>query len=546
MKDKAIEFETTRLKTIKTLNRMKEAGLNVSKYEEIYHKILNNCTHENKTIPASIINSKTNFATDYLIANYSEAIKELELLLLELTKYEIYLKVSAFTKYLKAFIDNQNKTPSDFELYRPSLIDILNKLINSHTLDYDVEGSIIEEIYEITYYFIKEEYKYLGYSETLDKLKTNETHLSFLDHEIGKELETLNLKDPKYAELAKIKNKIDAIGINSNYAEEELFIALVRSDLNQKRVHEAIDRLTLAIEENLEKMNNYKEEKATKENELKDHKFNIKDIKGTIAKDIVLFTLSGSIIAGLIIGSIKLAKIKKFKTTDTTYSISNGMTTETDYYTRLFGPNEGTYVVELSPYEKEISPARRTKTTYDVSIFGDIPLEEYLDLDLASLKSKFYQNIQTKESLNLDDLYEETIRYVEQIKIDKNDYQEKTSVFLLVLFLFISFLIEAFIEYNLYEFDVLAYSSDYPLLLLRAIEEFLDSYKELQENKKNKQIDIEEINKLNQQFEKILEDNEENIKKLLIYYDMIKNNPEYNKDSQKIDNVLKRVRKKTN
>ena len=110
MKDKAIEFETTRLKTIKTLNRMKEAGLNVSKYEEIYHKILNTCTHENKTIPASIVNSKTNFATDYLIANYSEAIKELELLLLELTKYEIYLKVSAFTKYLKEFVNNSNKT----------------------------------------------------------------------------------------------------------------------------------------------------------------------------------------------------------------------------------------------------------------------------------------------------------------------------------------------------------------------------------------------------------------------------------------------------
>ena len=177
---------------------MKEAGLNVSKYEEIYHKILNNCTHENRTIPDSIINSNNNFfATDYLAANYSKAIKELELLFNELSKYEIYVRVSSFTTYLKSFIDKTDKTPNDFELYRTSLIDILNNLVKSSTLDYDVEGNIIEEMYEIAYFFIKEELKYLGYSPVLDSLRDNQIHINYLDREITRELEKIKLKNIK-------------------------------------------------------------------------------------------------------------------------------------------------------------------------------------------------------------------------------------------------------------------------------------------------------------------------------------------------------------
>ena len=78
---------------------------------------------------------------------------------------------------------------SDFDIYRESLIDIINKLLKSNTLDYDVEGNIIEEIYEITYHFIKEEIKVLGYSKTLPILTNNETNIHYLDKQITRELE---------------------------------------------------------------------------------------------------------------------------------------------------------------------------------------------------------------------------------------------------------------------------------------------------------------------------------------------------------------------
>jgi len=107
------------------------------------------------------------------------------------------VRVSAFTSYLKGFINNPNKKDNDFDIYRDSLIDIINKLIKSNTLDYDVEGNIIEEIYEITYYFIKEEIKVLGYSKTLPILTNNEINIHYLDKQITRELETINIKEKK-------------------------------------------------------------------------------------------------------------------------------------------------------------------------------------------------------------------------------------------------------------------------------------------------------------------------------------------------------------
>ena len=544
MNDKAIEFEATRIRVAKTINKMKEAKLNVAKYEEIYYKILDNCTNENKNIPESIINTNTNFATDYLTANYTKAIKELELLLLELTKYEIYIKVSSFTKYLKNFIDSEEKTEEDFELYRNNLLDILNKLLKSNTLDYEVEGSIIEEIYQITYYFIKEEFKNLGYSITLNKLRNNQTHLIYLDREIEKELDTLNLRDPKYMELASIKNKIDSMGINGNYAEEDLFRQLVKFELDHTKIHYIINELIREVNNNVEEIERSKEQKKDTHKRLNKTKETINEIINDIIKDAIVFTISGSIIVGLLIGSIKLAKTKKLKTTMTTYSPSNGITIETEYRGALERGTEGTYVIELSPYEKEIKPYRRTKTKYDVSTIEDLPIEEYLKLDLNSLKVTFQETVQTKESLNLDDVYEETIRYVEQLKIDQNDYQRKTSIFLLILFLFLSFVIESFIEFLFSDAVLMQYNS--PMMLLRALEDFLYNYSSLQEKNKDKEISTQEINELNQKFEQLLKDNEENIQKLLDYYKMIKNNPKYNEEAKKINAILKRTLKKDN
>ena len=66
MQDKAIEFEATKYKVTKTINNLKNANLNIDKYETIYEKIIEELSNDNKTIPESIVNSDTNVATDCL------------------------------------------------------------------------------------------------------------------------------------------------------------------------------------------------------------------------------------------------------------------------------------------------------------------------------------------------------------------------------------------------------------------------------------------------------------------------------------------------
>ena len=198
MNDKAIEFEALKFDTLKIMQKMEDAGLNISKIKKTYDDILNETSNKNQTIPESIVNSQTNFATDCLVDNYSTAIKKLNLLYNELQKYEIYIKVSTFTEYVKSFIEKNSNNKEDYKTFRESIIDILNKLVMSNTLDYGIEGNIIENMYSVTYDFIKREFLFLGHSETLDYLKNNSIHVSYLDKQIIKELETLDLKNPKY------------------------------------------------------------------------------------------------------------------------------------------------------------------------------------------------------------------------------------------------------------------------------------------------------------------------------------------------------------
>lgn len=542
MNDKAIEFEAVKFKTEKIIKQMKEANLNVTKYEEIYHKIINNCNNVNKSIPDSI-NSNTSFAVNYLETNYNKAIKDLELLLIELSKYEVYIQVSAFAKYLKAFINNPNKTNNDFILYRDSLIDILNKLLKSGTLDYDVEGNIIEEIYQITYYFIKEELTFIGTSETLNSLINNRIHINYLDKQISKELETINLNNPKYESLLKAKKEIDAKGINSNYVNEKFLKHLISYKLDYQKIAELIDSLIVKANDNIHELDNLEGKLNTIDSEQKDN-YNKKKLKRNLRKNIILFITSGSIIAGLVFGSIKLSKERKYNTTIKIYTSKNEITSQTGYD---FENENSVTIYELTPYEKKThsyDDYSRTKTKYSIPEIDNLPIEEYLNLDLASLGIEGAKTNERKSELNLGDLYDETIRYVRQIEVNKNDYQDGTNPLALSGVILVSLLIEMLMEVI---FIKTKFSDNKSIIaLISAIKSISHDIKCLKEDKDNKSNNLKEIASINEKCHKLLLENKNIIKKLLRYYEIIKDNPEYHKENEEIEKTLKLIRKKEN
>ena len=533
MNDKAIEFESKKIEVLKAINKMKEAGLNVQKYEDIYQKILNNCTHENRTIPDSIVNSNTNFATDYLVANYNEAIKELELLYTELTKYEIYVRVSSFTTYLKSFIDKPYKTPSDFEVYRPSLIDILNNLVKSNTLDYNVEGNIIEEMYKIAYYFIKEELRFLGYSPVLDSLSNNQIHINYLDREITRELEEINFKDEKYTLLLTKKKELDSLGFNASYANENFLRVLVSNNLKRKDVSIIINNLIEKVTDNIKTIN--------ESNMTNDNHYQRNQLLKEISKNAALLISSLSITAGFIFGSVKATKsvATKYHNTITTYSIEDSIETNTEY--RRNNKNS-IKIYEVRPYQKELSYYTRKVITYDVTNIDGIPLEEYLDIDLASLGIKGKSTTERLNKLTLNDLYEETIRYVEQIEVNKEDTKTEMdfeAIFILIVLVFCVFGIGAMTEAIFFETN---FNEGETISWYYAAKTILEDLKSLSNEKISKKEKAKRLNELNEKSKKLLLENKEMVGKLISYYEIIKDKKEYEEEAARIKKVLKRIK----
>ena len=536
MNDKAIEFESTKIKVLQTMNKMKEAGLNVSKYEGIYQKILTDCIHENKTIPESIVNSQTNFATDYLVANYSEAMKELEYLFNELSKYEIYVRVSSFTAYLKSFIDKQNKTEKDFELYRSSLIDILNNLVKSGTLDYDVEGNIIEEMYEIAYYFIKEEIKVLGYSPVLDSLNNNQIHINYLDREITRELEKINFKDEKYSYLLTKKKELDCLGFNASYADEDFLRLLVSYSLKRKDITQVIITLIDKVNNNLEKI---EESNMTRKS---NNNYRRKELISEISKNAALLISSLSITAGLILGAVKLTKwgATKYNNTITTYSVEDGLEEKNEYKDN---DKNSIKIHEVSPYEKKGSHYSRKVITYNVTNIDGIPLEEYLNIDLDTLGIKGETATERVDELTLNDLYDEVIRYVEKREVNKEDYQIKMdgeTIFALFMTILAFGLMETLKEGLFFEID---FNEGGNISWYYAAKTILEDVRTLNDEKISKKEKEKRLAVLNEESKKLLLENKEMIKKLLSYYEMIKDKKEYTEEVYQIEKVLKRVKK---
>ena len=132
-------------------------------------------------------------------------------------KYDIYFKVEAFSKVLQDFLSSAHQSESEFIKIRERLLSTLDLVKNSNTLDYEVEGSLIEKFYSFTYAFIKFEMEVFGCSVTLNELKKNEIHELNLDKQIVKELETFDFNDKRVSLVAIEKNKIDASGMNATY-----------------------------------------------------------------------------------------------------------------------------------------------------------------------------------------------------------------------------------------------------------------------------------------------------------------------------------------
>ncbi len=367
-------------------------------------------------------------------------------------KYEIYLKVASFNQVLKEYIVSKEKNKEDLEQYRNQLLSLLDKLKRSDTLDYQVEGPLVEDIYKLTYAFIKEEIKVLDISPTLKALQNDEIHTYNLDKQIVKELETLDLQDKKYTPIVTHKNKIDAEGINAIYLEEKFISTIVKTTTSEKEIEKKVKELSKQassyykkakeLEKNIDKKRNY----IAKRNKLT--RMYLKRMYGNVA----LFATSLGTIVGLVAGSYILGEkivnaiSKKYTVSIDSYSSVDGeLPTKEEIYDEAINTIQ---LKEYDPYELQENGYTRDILTFDLKNLEEMPLEDYLNVNLEALGITGESTQEYKNSLNLSDLYTETYSVVEKLETVKEttEYSKGWHITFFVLFLFSAYFIDLEIE----------------------------------------------------------------------------------------------------
>ena len=408
--DKALNFNTT-LKNINNyLNRLDKIGLNTTEFKKVRDEII----RENKEEVAKsydYANAKTFGQTAFLEQSYITSNTKLERLYQTLIEYDIYISTASFTKVLKDFITKTGvKSKEEFEEIRTSLILVLDKLLNSHTLDYEIERPVFEDLYHMTYLFIKEEIKYLKESPTLDILKTNDIHKSNLTDIIIKEIETLNLNDPKYRLVKEIYNKISSESIlTQDYCNLELLKALEKTTYTEAEFQKEYENLSLKLQEYYIKLQDLEKNSKTNLTNISSKKASLKKIYQHLFKKLGLVTVSLSTVIALFFYCNHICKKNTqkelYKNTITTFNPETS-TVET---ISEYNPNKNDSIIlhEYSPYKRNENLTTRvnftrTDKSYDLSTLDQLDYNEYLNLDLEALGIDPVIKDEYKEELNIN------------------------------------------------------------------------------------------------------------------------------------------------
>lgn len=369
-------------------------------------------------------------------------------------------KSLSFCCILKTFLKSDNLDNSKLIELRTKLLELLAGIKNSETLDYQTEGPLVEDIYNLAYEFIKAELRENGTSLVLNEIQKDEVDKNNIERAIIDELEHLNLNEPKYQQLVAKKHEIDSLGISASYVNEDFITHILNStttyEMNQKRLKELSHKLERYYNQavTLEEQVNNKKSKIDAINQSR--KDSLKDEYLKIGKNIIMTLSSIGVIIGLGIGAFEFTKKystgTKNKVTTTTYSTIADPKIEEEYLKK----NEvrvGNTLYKYEPY-KEVNTRydrySRCVTSYDVTSADDLSFAEYLALDLEHLGITGKKRYNGLNILSLEDAYQEPYWELKEVSIDENDtitYTSKPKMIVIgVVSLVIAFILDVLIE----------------------------------------------------------------------------------------------------
>ena len=263
-------------------------------------------------------------------------------------------------------------------------------------------------------------------------------------------------------------------------------------------------------------------------------------------KDIGMTLLNASLLAGIIVGSIfgskKLATNKKYLTKTTIYNPEeDNPYTVTEEYEK--DSESSLELVEYAPWKDSLLGVKRNVTTYDLSDLEKLSYDEYLNLDLDQLKIDGETIREDKDSLTLSDLYENTIRLIREVEVNKEDFIEENSkvheILLPIALSILGIIIALFIcsRTSRYEFD---FGNEIPLIY--DLECVYEEIKELMHEKSdNKEYEKKVLN-LEKKMLEIIKNNEGLLNKVESIIPILENDPEYKEMAEDTKKRLSLIR----
>ena len=502
--DKAILYNVTLEKINNRIQELKTIGFNMDEFERIKKEII---AKNNIEVKKSYNFSSPNLSlgqTAFLEQDYTNSITELEKLYAKLLDYEIYVMAYHTTKLVKEFLKSDSKSIEDFTIYRKKIEQILNHLHNSKTIDYDVEGPVIEEIYKVVYLFIKEEIKQYCDSALLDKL--GEIDKFYIDKLVRKDIEQIDLNKEKNVNLK--VNEIASKGFNATFANKELIMTIVNTD------NAIFIKRKISLNELDKKLNDYLEYI----NELYNNLYYIvqptdkkKKIISLTKNSLKLF-LNYVAIASVAFGAIKIGKYK----------------TTTNLRVLDYGPVN--------------ADGKRTVTEYDLSDYQNLSFEELYNIDLNSLMIPKNTNILENEDIYLDSLTNEAFKIIRRIEVNLEDTKEtwiidnQRQLLFIVLSYLLSFIylitelaLFGFSDYAPFISDIQGIYNDLNELTIHKITE-----KEYQKKLRNI------VNKLNN----LITENKDIFAKANSYITYLESNEKYSEDINNLKRKLTLIKSK--
>lgn len=453
--DLAIEYSAILSELKKTIERIKELNIDVSKEEKEIEGVEETC---NDQLDHIIKTDDEYTITASLEIVYNSAIKSLKDIKSRLEKHEAYC-----TSFNKA--EELNRMLSEGSLdtlsnYQELTIELLKLINTTDTRPFEEKKGLVEKIYNLAFEIIQFELIADGKSRVLDWVKTQPVIKSFMNSIVERRLSALSEKTLARSVIKNTINSVKSQSFNASFLNEEIILYLAfRNRKNREQVKRCLYDLLNEIDLKAHEIHTQTVARIEVNRRISSLKIDIKEAH--IYKQVgILVGLIAALVCSEIVINHEAAKIghDEYRTDVEIITTSEKFTPKFPQYMPKMGDY---YYKELTIYglwnQKNgfYGDYVRNVESYNITDKNINTPEDFKNLNwFRKLFIEKEEKKETKPSIDTDELYDQA--YVEIITYSQNpnDHifvpeEEKSVAFLVILSIIICGFISTGIVFDL-------------------------------------------------------------------------------------------------